>query len=317
MIDIGTKRHSKYVAQVATAKVAGAETLEAQVMQLVLDPSLAALNTNPANGGAQQAQALPPPQQPAPTRGALSQPPEPLRQLFLGGDGGKLLEQLLRHALTKDALPVAAALAPWRPDEATVCQQQQQQLPLSVSPDVDFGTVCVASLDAEALQASAASVAAGLPRGGGRAQAASAGSVLDLLHLSAAAGGAGGSGLRHLGGASGSSNASTGAAMQPVSTAAPVLHYRQIVVDNKSEAAAGPPGATDIWLLGGMAAPSFPHTFTVLDDACLFWLDGEASSSGASSTSAPPLPRQPASIQVSLLCCHPQQPLAGFQSALS
>ena len=39
--------------------------------------------------------------------------------------------------------------------------------------------------------------------------------------------------------------------------------------------AAAEAGLDELWLLGGVAAPSFPHTLATIDDARLFWLDGE------------------------------------------
>jgi hypothetical protein len=220
--------------------------VETAAFQLAADASLALpqLPAEAALGG----RALPPPR-PPPARGSIMDLPESLRPLFDGtGDGSGQLKQLLTAAL--ENLPVATALAqaPAPPGSA--------QLPLVVSPDIDFGTVCVASLAAADLADAAGAAAASLPPLPGLSAAAgpTTGSLLDLLHLSA---------VPHGGRAAPAGDASAAPSPRP----APVLRFRELVVENA--------GASEpVWLLGGVAAPAFPHTLAALDDASLFWLDG-------------------------------------------
>ena len=234
----------------------GVAAVEAQALKLALEPGIAAPEL-PAAGGDGNGAALPPPPPPA-VRGSVLDLPERLRPLFRGGASGGLLERLLRDAL--GSLPTATALA------APSARQGTAQLPLSVSPDIDFGTVCVSCLPAGALVEAAEAAASALPQAAGqaaKAAGAGAGSLLDLLHLSAPSAGrpaSAGAGLARAGGAGGNGSSSS---------TAPVLHFRQLVVENTGS-------SEEVWLLGGIAAPSFPYTLAAIDDARLFWLDGEA-----------------------------------------
>ncbi|EFN55641.1 hypothetical protein CHLNCDRAFT_133825 [Chlorella variabilis] len=232
----------------------GVAAVEAQALKLALEPGIAAPEL-PAAGGDGNGAALPPPPPPA-VRGSVLDLPERLRPLFRGGASGGLLERLLRDAL--GSLPTATALA------APSARQGTAQLPLSVSPDIDFGTVCVSCLPAGALVEAAEAAASALPQAAGqaaKAAGAGAGSLLDLLHLSAPSAGrpaSAGAGLARAGGAGGNGSSSS---------TAPVLHFRQLVVENTGS-------SEEVWLLGGIAAPSFPYTLAAIDDARLFWLDG-------------------------------------------
>lgn len=236
-------------------------------LQLMVDASLAAPELPPP--AADGKRALPPAPPPA-LRGSVAGVPDPLRPLFGSGGGSgpsALLRRLLRDAV--ESLPASTALAV---GPSPGCQEPP--LPLVVSPDIDFGTVAVSRLTARHLVEAAASAASGLPSGGGSAAAAAGGSLLDLLHL-----------------ASSPQQAGAGAAQAPLQTAeqpggssserpaeglaagggrpGSVFHFRQLVVDNCSS-------GDEVWLLGGVAAPSLPHTLAAVDDARLFWREGAA-----------------------------------------
>jgi len=247
-----------------------ADMLPQAVMQLVVDPTLATPQLEPAaEAGAAGKLQLPPAPLPA-VRGSITAVPDPLLGLF-GSPGGssndssrsrggasKLLRELLKDALAR--FEVTTSLAAGQPDSGS--EGRQVQLPLRVSPNIDWGTVEVAFLAGEHFMEAAASAAGALPpvaangSGVGRqaAAAAAGGSLLDLLHLSAV------QQQQQQGRLNG-----YGSASQPA--AASVLHFRQLVVENTSSDA--------VWLLGGIAAPSYPHTLAAVDDARLFWLEGE------------------------------------------
>lgn len=230
-------------------------------MELLADPSLAVPRLPPSAelGSDAGARALPLPP-PPPQRGSVMPAPEPLQQLFPGSGKGAsgLLQQLLGRALER--LEVSCSLAAGLPDG------DGQQLPLRVSPDIDFGTVAVSRLESEQLLQAAASVAAGLPASAGATApghaAAAAGSMLDLLHLSS---------RQHRpprqAGSLPPGSAAPAAGGAADAAAGSVLHFRQLVVENTSTDGA-------LWLLGGIAAPAFNHTLAAVDDARLFWLEG-------------------------------------------
>lgn len=246
-------------------------------MELLAHPSLAAprLLAGPEQGGDAGRLSLPPPP-PPPQRGSVVPAPEPLQRLFPGGAGaGKgatgVLQQLLSQALER--LDASCALGAGQPGSGG------QKLLLHVSPDIDFGTVAVSRLAGEQLLQAAHSVAAGLPSSGSTVRgyaatagaASQAGSLLDLLHLASQE-----QRLRCQGGSLQSSGAATAADsgagntnsdVAPGSPAGSVLHFRQLAVANTSH-------SDTLWLLGGIAAPAFPHTLAAVDDARLFWLEG-------------------------------------------
>ncbi|KAL4423314.1 hypothetical protein ABPG77_006109 [Micractinium sp. CCAP 211/92] len=254
-----------------------ADALAQAVMELLAHPSLAAprLLAGSEQGGDAGRRSLPPPP-PPPQRGSVVPAPEPLQRLFPGGAGaGKgatgVLQQLLSQALER--LDASCALGAGQPGSGG------QQLPLHVSPDIDFGTVAVSRLAGEHLLQAAHSVAAGLPSSGNTAHsyaatagaASHAGSLLDLLHLASQeqrprcqAGSLQSSGAAT---AADSGAGNTNSDVAPGSPAGSVLHFRQLAVENTS------PSDT-LWLLGGIAAPAFPHTLAAVDDARLFWLEG-------------------------------------------
>ncbi|KAL4430621.1 hypothetical protein ABPG75_005877 [Micractinium tetrahymenae] len=255
---------------------ADAGALAQAVMELLADPSLAAPNlpSDAVQSGSDAGRLLPP-APPPPQRGSIVPAPEPLQRLFPGGGGSSskgasgLLQQLLSDALQR--LDASSALAAGQADSGG------QQLPLHVSPDIDFGTVAVSHLASAQLLQAAASAAAGLPScGSGAAHshagrtAAAAGSLLDLLHLSSQQ-----RWQQHRAGsrppssmpAAASTTAEVGSDDAQGTPAGSVLHFRQLVVENTSKADA-------LWLLGGIAAPAFPHMLAAVDDARLFWLEG-------------------------------------------
>ena len=236
-----------------------AAEVEQAALLLCHDPSRA--KPEVAAAAASDSKATMPPA-PAP-RGSVAPTPDALRGLFGEGSGGSggVLRQLLMRAL--EALDAATALGGGQPDSTG------QQLPLVISPGLDFGTVAVSRLGGEQLVRAAASVAAGLPAAGsgGNSSAAAAaaaaphaGSLLDLLHLATeqqqsrpqqAGGGV------------------TAAALP----ALPALHFRQLLIENNSR-------HDSLWLLGGVAAPALPHTLAAMDDGRLFWLDGGRGAGG-------------------------------------
>ena len=234
---------------------AAAAPLTAAALDIVADPGsidpvlpAAAVPGGPDMGARRS---LPPAQPPA-LRGSVVPVPDPLQPLFAGGgSGGRVLEQLLREAVAN--LGTSTALAAAQPAGSQL-DQQQMQLPLAVSPDLDFGTLAVSTLTAGELVEAATGAAEGLPQkhGAGGMAHGGAGSLLDLLHLSAA----------------GQQTQQQQAATPAAASALPVLHFRQLLVENCSS-------SDEVWLLGGVAAPSFPHTLAACDDAQLFWRDGE------------------------------------------
>jgi hypothetical protein len=234
---------------------AAAAPLTAAALDIVADPGsiapvlpAAAVPGGPDIGARRS---LPPAQPPA-LRGSVVPVPDPLQPLFAGGgSGGRVLEQLLREAVAN--LGTSTALAAAQPAGSQL-DQQQMQLPLAVSPDLDFGTLAVSTLTAGDLVEAATSAAEGLPQkhGAGGMAHGGAGSLLGLLHLSAAV----------------QQTQQQQAATPAAASALPVLHFRQLLVENCSS-------SDEVWLLGGVAAPSFPHTLAACDDAQLFWRDGE------------------------------------------
>lgn len=247
--------------------------MEADLAALAGNPSLAEpCLPDGAGGGGKHA--LPPPP-PPPLRGAVVDVPPALRPLFGGGSGGQLLQRLLRQAVAE--LPTALALAAPHSGGSKAPQAdsgQQAAETLVVGGDIDFGTVPVCRLTAAQLVDAAAAAAAGLPADAASSSssslgAAAAGSLLDLLHLASApqqqqqpaSSVAEGSQMPSAGGGG---TALGGSAASP---SGPVLHFRQLVMENRSV-------GDELWLLGGIAAPSFPHTLAAIDDARLFWLDG-------------------------------------------
>jgi hypothetical protein len=227
--------------------------LTAAALDIIADSSITApVLPAAAAPGTGDRRVLPPAPPPA-LRGSVVPVPDPLQSLFAGGgSAGRLLEQLLREAVAN--LGTSAALAAAQPAGSQLDQQQWQQiqLPLVVSPDLDFGTLAVSTITAGELITAAASAAEGLPQhhGAGSMAHVGAGSLLDLLHLSAAAQQPQQQGATH------------------ADAALPVLHFRQLLVENCSS-------SDEVWLLGGVAAPSFPHTLAACDDAHLFWRDGK------------------------------------------
>ncbi len=244
--------------------------LEADLAHLACEPSRAEPHL-PAAPGSGSKRTLPP-APPPPLRGAVVDVPPAMRPLFSGGSGGRLLQRLLRQAVAE--LPTALALG--RPHSGSetppVNDGQKPWQTLVVGADIDFGTVPVSCLTAEQLGEAAAVAAGGLPReadGSGRISsglgaAAAAGSLLDLLHLASSpqqqpAGSAAGGSQAH--------SSSTPLGDSAAAPEGPVLHFRQLVIENCSS-------GDELWLLGGVAAPVFPHTLAAVDDARLFWLDG-------------------------------------------
>ncbi|PRW57862.1 helicase MOV-10 [Chlorella sorokiniana] len=245
--------------------------VEADLARLVYDPSCAEPHLPPAAGDASK-RALPP-APPPPLRGAVVDVPPALRPLFGGGAGGQLLQRLLRQAVAE--LPTALALGAAHSGSGQRLGDEGQPPAetMVVGGDIDFGTVPVTRLKADQLVEAAAAAAAGLPQAadGSSLGGTAAGSLLDLLHLASApqqqqqASCAAAADSHAYSASSGSGSGSTllGAAAQ----GGPVLHFRQLVVENRSS-------SDELWLLGGVAAPSFPHTLATIDDARLFWLDG-------------------------------------------
>lgn len=246
--------------------------LEADLAHLACEPSRAEPHL-PAAPGSGSKRTLPP-APPPPLRGAVVDVPPAMRPLFSGGSGGRLLQRLLRQAVAE----LLTALALGRPHSGSelppVNDGQKPWQTLVVGGDIDFGTVPVSCLTAEQLVQAAAAAAGGLPReadGGGRnssssglGAAAAAGSLLDLLHLASSPQ------QQPVGSTAGGSQAQSGSTPLGASAAAPggpVLHFRQLVIENCST-------RDELWLLGGVAAPAFPHTLAAVDDARLFWLDG-------------------------------------------
>lgn len=256
--------------------LADANALAQAAMELLAEPSLAVPQLPPSGeqGSDDKGRTLPP-APPPPQRGSVLPVPEPLQRLFPGGGGGSdgtsgVLQRLLSQAL--ESLDTSCTLGAGQPDSAG------QQLPLRVSPDIDFGTVAVSRLEGEQLLQAAASVAAGLPSSHGIARshagservASQAGSLLDLLHLSSQqqrSQGKAASLQSSSAPAGAGSTAGRGTAPSQGSPGGSVLHFRQLLVENTSP-------AEPLWLLGGIAAPAFPHTLAAVDDARLFWLEG-------------------------------------------
>lgn len=164
--------------------------------------------------------------------------------------------------------------------------QQAQGLGIVVSPSIDVGVQQVAPVSPDLLAALAAAAAAAQEAvGAGGSGAAprsnsanmqwdrtSAPSLLDLLqHLPEPAeparqqrqSSAGGSSASSTGNGALAANGST----KPAKPPAPLLHFRHIAIANSGDA--------DVWLLGGVASPSLPHTFAVVDDARLFLAEGQ------------------------------------------
>ena len=171
----------------------------------------------------------------------------PLRSLFVSDGGGcsPQLQQLLSIALQE--LPTATSLCA---GGDPTCP-----LPLVVSGAVDFGTVPVTALSPDDVAATAAALAAAAaPASNGSAARGSsnrvAGTLLDVLHLLADA-----------------SLPGQGSTEQPRSgTPQSALRFREVLLSHE-----GPAGSEDVLVLGGVAAPHFPHTFAALDSASLFW----------------------------------------------
>ena len=305
------------------------EQLAADALLLALDPSRAQPELPAAEGSSRVERTLPL-APPPPLRGAVVDVPPPLRPLFggSGSPGGRLLQRLMRDAVA--GLDAATALGV--PHGGSGPPQASEGQPpadtLAVSPDIDFGTVPVSRLAAGQLVEAAAAAAAGLPRdasssSGGSSSGfgtAAAGSLLDLLHLASSPQQQGGTAATPLPGGA-PLTAASGAEAQ---AGGPVLHFRQLVIDNCSS-------CDELWLLGGVAAPAFPHTLAAIDDARLFWLEGGRAGAGAQgcmavgqqsghSPGAPPgfaVHACTTSLHAAVVlpCCRPPSGAAGPQAA--
>lgn len=243
--------------------------MEADLARLVFDRGCAEPQLQSAAGSASKR--VLPPAPPPPLRGAVVGVPPTLRPLFGGGSGGQLLQRLLRQAVAELATALSLGAVHSGSGLPPAIAGQQPAETLVVGGDIDFGTVPVSCLTAQQLVEAAAAAAAGLPHQAEHSSPAAeaAGSLLDLLHLASTPqqqqpGSAAGGSQVHSASSGGSSTLLGGGA---AAAGGPVLHFRQLVVENRSS-------GDELWLLGGVAAPSFPHTLAAIDDARLFWLDG-------------------------------------------
>lgn len=266
-----TLTKSKKLTSLLPGPVTGSGGMEADLARLVFDRSCAEPQLQSAAGSASKR--VLPPAPPPPLRGAVVGVPPTLRPLFGGGSGGQVLQRLLRQAVAE--LPTALSLGAVHSDGGLppAIAGQQPAETLVVGDDIDFGTVPVSCLTAQQLVEAAAAAAAGLPHQayGSSPAGAEEGSLLDLLHLASTPqqqqqqGSAAGGSQAHSASSGGGSSSLLGGSA--AAAGGPVLHFRQLVVENRSS-------ADELWLLGGVAAPSFPHTLAAIDDARLFWLDG-------------------------------------------
>eukprot|EP00887_Chlorella_sp_A99_P008046 scaffold12.g8046.t1 len=255
--------------------------------RLALEPRLAAPKLAAVADGRRGG--LPPPPPPPPARGAVAPLPAALRHVMgETGEGGPL-RRLLAAAVagleTSAALaqgPSAASSAGGAGGTSGACRPG-----LQVGPDIDFGVVPLVAPSASELEAVAASVACQWAAGSGGDRGAEPTSLLQLLMLdgplagsaapsaTASSSGAGAAepaaaapaaedaarGGGAAGGTAGRGGGAGGAG--PSSLSSPLLHFRQLTVDNRGE--------EEVLLIGGVAAPRYPHTLAAIDEAQLFW----------------------------------------------